>query len=393
MKFNRRQLLTGIGAAAFGSYLPDGILRAEVAKERSALVVIHLSGGYNALFSSPDAFIDKFFGVNRNTIADLGNGLHVDKMFDRFGDFAKNHMATIGIDHGISGHFVGRVANYSFGAENPLMMIASHLGGDAAIKAAAMGPKGFHGPSKIYQGVSLQTMTDMQVALETVGSIPAADGSPDRALATAGLGFAKEFSSSRFAKNPAMLKQQIEGLDAGIATLAQPTQASLDYDGIRAAYGVETTKIATLDFAAQIAAAELMIRAGTNVVAIADNQNWDTHGAAGGVKDREMMGRILPSLKTFTDRMLNLQGMNVVVVLTGEFARSTPGSNHAACTAATVMGRHVKKGTTAQMNSNATLKNVGFKRGYPEFWAYISEALQSEDLSKTFGKNTHGLIS
>jgi len=390
MTINRRQLFSGLGSAALLSMLPRGILAAEP-QERAALVVIHLRGGYNALFSSASGLIGNEFGVTRNNVADFGNGVVVDRIFDGFSSFTKNHMATIGINHGISGHFIGRSANYDFEGINPLLMIGAGLGGNAPIKAANLGPNGFFGSTKSFHDVTLQNVTDMETALETLGSIPPSENSPNRALAMAGLEMAKGNSQARFQQNPESLKQQLEGLDAGIATLST-TQNAIELAAVKAAYGVASPKIANRDFAAQMAAAELMIRAGTNVISVSENRNWDTHGDRDGMRARELMRGIFPALKTFTNRMLQAQNLNVVVVLTGEFARSVPGSNHANCTAATVMGRYVQGGTTGEINANVTLKSMGIKRDYPQFWGFVSAALHAEQLVKTFGGNPHRLV-
>src|SRR6185295_9160802 len=97
---------------------------------------------------------------------------------------------------------------------------------------------------------------------------------------------------------------------------------------------------ATNSWAGQMAAAELMITAGTNVVMAVDTAGWDTHGDNDGAKVRNMMGtHIMPALKTFMTRMMNAPGKNVVIMMMGDFSRTNPGSNHQPNMSAIVWGK------------------------------------------------------
>jgi hypothetical protein len=81
-----------------------------------------------------------------------------------------------------------------------------------------------------------------------------------------------------------------------------------------------------------MAAAELMIRSGTNFVFAQDN-GWDTHGDTSGNNVRNMVTqRIAPGLRTFLTRMVEgaAAERNVVVASFGDFHRSLPGSDHQA---------------------------------------------------------------
>jgi len=141
----------------------------------------------------------------------------------------------------------------------------------------------------------------------------------------------------------------------------------------------------------QFTAAELMIRAGANVVSIA-HHGWDTHGDSSGGFVRTQFARLFNGpLTTFIDRTRTepeLSSMNIVVAIVGEFARSLPGSDHQPNMTGTVIGKYVKVGTTGR-----TDRGVGLPPGTPgiaQFWAYVAKALRVP--GDPFGPNPHALL-
>ena len=97
---------------------------------------------------------------------------------------------------------------------------------------------------------------------------------------------------------------------------------------------------------------------------------------------------ITAALKTFTDRTLAMTNRNVVTAIIGDFSRSLPGSNHQANMTATVIGKHVKLGTTGRVNAD-----VGLPSGSPgiqQFWAYLGAVLGAT--GSPFGANPHNLV-
>src|SRR6185369_2709815 len=120
------------------------------------------------------------------------------------------------------------------------------------------------------------------------------------------------------------------------------------FDDLSNAYGLGGSP-SVGEFKSEVAAAELMITAGENVV-VAIDDDWDSHGDTDGSEVRNAMNdRILPPLKTFIDRTMNDINLNVVVAIFGDFARSLPDSDHQPNCAVTVMGRYVKTGTTGRV--------------------------------------------
>ena len=260
------------------------------------------------------------------------------------------------------------------------------MGGDGALKAINAGSAMMPGPRPAESGVSLQTITDMKSTIAALGG--ASDPTiPDRGIAVSGMTAAQAMSADRMAKNPVMMTSVRDGFQAGIDTLSKPVQP-FNYGTMATAYGMTATATAVNSFTSKIACAELMITAGANFVVAVDG-GWDTHGDTTANNVRNMMStRILPPLKVFINRMMNLPDRNVVVAIFGDFARSLPGSDHASALSGTVIGKYVKVGTTGKMSANVQLP--AGTPSVPGWWAYLASVLKVP--SSPFGANPHTTI-
>src|SRR4051812_15105571 len=103
---SRRSLFKGAaalaGAAAFSRAAPAFA----DAGDKSALLCIFLNGGYNSLFCSADSFVPAgTFGCSAGNVKALANGLVVDNAtFGTLPQIALDHMASVGIRHGLTAH-------------------------------------------------------------------------------------------------------------------------------------------------------------------------------------------------------------------------------------------------------------------------------------------------
>lgn len=397
--FSRRRLMQTAGAVAGGlaaNRLMNGpgslISRpafAQLAPEKSAVLMIYLQGGYNAVFNSADSFAPAgTFGVTAGNQKSLGNNLVIDNpTMGTLPAYALSHMATVGIRDGITSHAAAQTANFSDGTNSYALKLADAIGGDASIKAVQAGSRGQPGPHPAVNGVSLQTITDMKSTIAALGGLTDPTV-PDRAIGANGLIAAQTMSGSRLIQSPSMTTSMTDGYNAAIATLQAPVKP-FDYTALATAYGYNSSNTAVNNFTTQIACAELMITAGANYVVAVDS-GWDTHGDTNASTVRNMMNsRILPPLKVFINRMMNRSDMNVVVAIFGDFARSLPGSDHASALAATVIGKYVKVGTTGRMSANVTLPSG--TPSVPGFWSYL--AAVSKASSNPFGANQHPTIT
>jgi len=392
--FSRRGFLRGAAVAAgaaLGSRIAgkegiEGLARADAAAEKSALLCVYLPGGYNALFSSSDSFNGTGFGTTDGNNLGLGGdgNLVVDKVFQSMPQLVLQNMATVGNRHGSSDHGNAQALNWSDGKTPFALQLAAAMGGDASIKAAAIGGMPF-GPKTAQGGVSYQLITDMDSTIRALGGGPADPKVPGRDVAAAALTRAQGMSGGSISSNPNSAVQFRDGYSTVIDTLKKPVKPFKFADVAAPYYGgtaPSSTAIGT-DFKSKIVGAELMLRAGANVVTIMDNANngdvpWDSHGDSNGSRVRQMMTqRILPGLNIFLQRMTTdatLMGMNIVVTIFGDFARSRPNSDHASGVSPTVIGKYVKLGTAGKMDANVGLSpNTG---GPAAYWGYLAQALR-----------------
>ncbi len=382
------------GVMAVGNIVP-GILTSEAlaqaTESKSAVLVVYLQGGYNALFGSANSFSGAgTFGVTNANQLNLGNGLVVDSSFSTLSAFAKANMATIGVSHGIAAHGAARTAQLTVGNQNPVLMLAAGMGGTGSIKAANVGAEMIGGPQTAVSGTSLQQITDMKSTIEALGGGPLDPTMPKREIAAKALAASEMMSQSHLQGNPQSLSSMTNGYKAAVETLVKPAQA-FNAQELMTAYGL-TGSAVTTDFRSKFAAAELMIRSGANVVTTVSNGGWDSHGDVTGARVRQKFtAEILPGLKTFTDRMVNANS-NVTVVIFGDFARSLPGSDHASVTVATVIGPNVKVGTTGKVDAD-----VGLAAGTPGsngLWGLLATLAKAPAATvQAFGGNPHGAIS
>lgn len=393
---SRRSWLKGfaaLGGAAVGTriggrFLPEA--RAAL-PGKAAVVSIFFEGGFNALFSSADSFASAgTFGVTATNAMNVGNGLVVDaSTIGALGTFPLTHMAAIGNRHGATDHISAQRNNFSDGSQSYVLQLAAAIGGDAAFKAAALGNLPLPGPSTSQGGVSLQLLRSMDDVSTALGIGPIDTNRPARNAASAALSRSRQMSGAAIAASPKSLSFAKDGYDTVVDSLGKPP-LSVDVTKIAQAYGASSGS--GLDsIPAKLAAAELMIRSGTNVVTMSDT-GWDTHGdRTGTTVRRRMSAEIIPALKTFLGRLRSdpdLAAMNVSVILHGDFARSLPGSDHAPALSALVIGPNVKVGTTGRVKSDVTLPgNPGASR---EMWSYL--AALAKVSTNPFGPNPHGLV-
>ena len=396
-RFSRRQWLKGMAGVAGASVASRLVLPGsawaqqmpEPETEKAAVLVVFLNGGYNALFGSADSFAGEgTFGVTGSNQRPLGNGLVVDApTFGTLPTFALEHMATVGIRHGLTSHEAAQDHNFTVGNSNAAIKLAAAMGGPGAIKCVQLGGAGIPGGRETENGVSLQVINDMKSTIAALGGITDPTV-PDRGIAERAIAASRLMSARTLVTSPRMTKTLGEGYGAAVETLQRPVK-TYDYVGLANAYGFGPTTTAVTNFTTQGAAAEVMSEAGANVC-VAVNGGWDTHGDRDGSGVRGMMNqRILPALKVFINRMVADPNRNVNVVILGDFSRSLPGSDHAAGVSATVIGKNVRVGTTGRVDADVRLA-TGTPQG-AGLWAYLSRLVNLP--FQPFGTNPHtGLV-
>jgi hypothetical protein len=376
MQISRRAWLAGMGAIAGATWLGERAAVAAPTKQKSAVISFYFEGGFNAIFSSADSFAGRgSFGVTSSNVTNVGNGLVVDKAtMGSLGTWALGHMASIGNRHGIQDHGSAQKANFNDeNQRNYLIRLAAAIGGDAAFKAVALGDLPA-GQAAAESGVSLQLLRSMGEAASAVGVGPVDFNKPARNVGAKGIDAARSMSSRTLTANPNSLSFAKDGYDTVQSALSKPP-IQVDPAAIAQAYGADASSEFGINVGAKLAAAELLLRGGTNVISLTDH-SWDSHGDSTGSTVRNNMSqRIIPALKTFIGRLQSepdLAAMNITLMLHGDFARNLPTSDHAPGLSALVIGNSVKTGTTGAMNPDATLPESTGKSN--QMWSYLAAA-------------------
>jgi hypothetical protein len=413
---SRRGLLKGalaIGGAAVGSRLAGPwVGEAEAATEPSHFVHIFFHGGLNALFAGCAQPLLGKFAVTDTNIMPVGNGVFTDKAtFGTFPKFALDHWAGIGLRHGDANHTVpenanggGEMAIIRNGTNCYLNQLAAAMGGDSAFKAVLFGRRsqdyGIYRPWPAVDGASLQRIANLRDALSAVGADTPDPNAPDRGRLASTLEASQAISARHIATNPGRLVSLASSYDAAVDVLRKPLPPPVTFDEVDKAYGLGGRSAivpgAATSFAAQLAGAEIMIRAaGSNVIHLSDFEPmWDFDAVNSGQYSRDRFlgagtyGRLAP-IRTFLERMLNFPGKNVVVAISGEFVRETTGHGHGAGVVAAVFGKNVKQGLSYPVNGLAR-----FAAGTPGsmgFWAGIAAACKVP--GQPFGANPHALLA
>lgn len=356
MHLTRRDLLL----TSLGSLAATRLGRAQTATEKPAVVLIFLDGGYNALFSAADAYVPRnLYGCTSSNVRDLGNGLVVDAgTLGTLADSVLQKMCTVGVLHGASGHDYALKYAWFDGTDSMPLKLADALGGTSPFRCVHFGPAPARGAShKPYNSVVMTGVPDLSAAITLASQSTFATG-PRKDLMARALRASLGMSATTFERNPNMLRKTWEGTHTLLNVLEQPPPG-VDWAEVSAAYGIPATDTSAVSFTSHLAGAELMVRAGSDVVCITSpgvgTENWDTHGDGTGQLARSMMTTgILPALRVFLERTLALQGRNVVTVLFGEFARTgglgATDSEHANGISASVFGKRVRPGSTGRFS-------------------------------------------
>ena len=378
-----------VGTRLAGSSLM-GIARAAT-PEPTSVVVVYLRGGINAIFTGANAFTNVAFGVTGNNSTTLGGGVVIDNsLANAIPAAIRSKVASIGIRHGISSHDNAQRSLFMSGNQSAPLMLANAIGGNAAIKAAVVGgstlPSG-QAPAPV-NGVSLQPINDMRATIEAIAGAQNAPNRADRPGMAKGLAAAQAMSKTAAARHPVSLASVDQGLTSAIATVQKPVQP-FSAQEFNTAYGLNGTSVN--NFASRMAAAELMVRSGTNFV-IAQDGGWDTHGDSNGTNVRNMVNsRIAPPLRTFLTRMVEggSADRNVIVAIFGDFHRSLPGSDHQANLSALVIGKTLKNATTGRTDAR-----VGLPPNTPSIaglWQLLNAAAKAD--TSPFGANPHAVLA
>lgn len=394
---HRRDFLRGTAAVfgtALGARLGGPLVgTARAATETSHLLFVYYHGGFNAVLGGAGSMFNNVaFGTTSSNLKAVGNGVFTDlATFGTLPQVALDHWAAVGFRHGAPLHT--QPDNPNNGSEKAitrkgqtgasyLTTLAAAMGGTSPLKAAHTGPYPYWRVQPAAGGVSMQNILDWGDVLKAVGADAAAVTGPTRDGAAASLEAAAAMSHGKLTANADSLGSLDDAYQASVASLRQPAPPPITKDEILTAYGLSSTNVS--GFAAQMAAAEVMIRAaGSNVVTAWDGSygEWDFNSGPSMTSSRaKLLGQggygvnKMAPLKTFCQRMLSLPDKNVVVVCLGDFVRLTVGHGHGDGCVAAVFGKYLKQGLNFPCDGAA--KFGPSTPGVDAFWASIAKALK-----------------
>ena len=415
-RISRRAWLKGalsVGAAAAGTRLGGPFVKhALAAAEPSHFVHVFFNGGLNALFAgNADKYLTgNVFGVTSSNIKEVGNGVFTDaSTFGTFPKIALDHWAAIGMRHGSALHTTpqnlksgGERAILRDGADSNLTKLAHAMGGDSPFKAVYFGDRApAYQEQPAFQGVALERVTSLTDALGALGAGTPDPDAPSRDLAAASLEASETMSQRQLQLSPDRLGSLGDAYASAVAALRKPAPKPVTLSELAKAYDLGTSTDVK-SFGAMLAGAEIMIRAAnTNVINVTDFglASWDFHQTSGGLSSngtfsrRKMLGTNgfkgdrIAAIRTFLDRMLSLEGHNVVVCVSGELVR-LPNGDHGDGTVAALFGKRVKQGVSFGVDARSR-----FAGGTPPvkgFWAAVAAACGVS--GQPFGANPHALV-
>lgn len=394
----RRELLIqsalkagGLSLGALGPFggFGTGEAWAQAAGQKNHLVLLHLQGGYSASFNHAANFLNfaEFGGISDANLVRVGNGLTVHSSLGRFPSNVLANMATAGMIHNQTNHPSAQAAahmaqvNPDIGAAHYL---AEGMGGPSSNKLVLAGSDFVEEFTGTYKDTSMQRLTDMQSVINALGG-NVNPYTPDRLIAARSIEAALLQSEDLNAGNPKSLTSMPNSYRSAMEILKKPVQ-NFNSQNLLQHYGLNSTVVQSVS--SQLAMAELMIRANSNVILINNRTVWDNHGDSQmQTVFQEMNQNIVPALNRFFVRVYGdaannippqpeFVGKNIVTVIYGDFAREALNSSHAAGIAATVIGPNVKQGAAIQMNRRGVF-NAGNTPGVASFWAYLATLLNA----------------
>ncbi len=385
-KLSRRALFQSAAATAVLSTTQAGA----APKLQTTVVLLGLSGGHHQMFSSADTMVNHSkggFGVTASNIVMTAGGFGVDAgTFGQLGDLALNNAATVGVAHGIGAHLSGYRACFFDGNTSLPIKLATAMGGAHALKCVQLGPE-FPGPSRAMGEVSMQKIPDVTGLLAALGLSSNDPTLPTRDASSAAIRLVQKLSARRYQQHPNALLPFAEANQALQGVLQTPP-VTLNWAEVARAYGMPAGATAIGDLASRFAAAELLVRADVNVIAISDVGGYDDHDDTTGefARNRYATG-VIPSLRTFLNRTLAMPNRQVITCVMGEFGRDTD-SNHAGVTCANVFGTGIRPGTTGRIIAESCSLPQG-TAGWQGFYALLASAAGAEPV---FGANPHDLV-
>lgn len=393
-KVNRRKLIknAALGAGALSLNPVQSIFQPHAFGQatpgaKDVVVIYYLRGGMTGSFACANSFLgSRFGGISDQNILVLQNGLAVHNSYQMLPKFALDHMATIGVNHGNSGHTGAARSNFLSGDIYSAAHILAHgmggLGTSKLVVAGGENPTRREGIQS-YRGVSDQRIFDMRDAIDVLGGGERDVYTPDRSLAAFGLEASLSQSNAPITGNANSLACLTNSYPVTVASLKRPPQP-FDRNELMNAYNLRSTVVADNDVAAQLALAEVMIRQDANIILASNRGPWDNHNNPTMENPlNRMRTQVMPQIARFLTRTMGdpdnniapiagFENYNVTFMIMGDFLRTAPESGHSTGGAYTIISKKIKNGTTAQVSNQGRITDINTPNTHA-LWTLLGE--------------------
>ncbi len=405
MSFNRRDFVKScsamLGATVLGGF-PNSAW-AQSAK-KSKVLLIGLPGGMSPFLGNAASFVGTGWGGRAVT-----SNSEVSWDTQVFSPIMATAAPFFGVAGGLGSGSHDGAKNFWY-ENNDInkafaVSLANAIGGTSPLKVAGVGPDRI--PEQRYEQV-----TNISSFLQLIGNSVQQNTVPGATPASPNYKMEADLLKASKDLGDIILKNNLRSLNSaslgssGIYDLAQklvtnpPLAAgtgpaatatvAVNPTAIMNDYGI-TSPIITGSMNSKLAAAEILLRSGLNVVSVVDaggTSAWDTHDDNDGSRARTLYTAIVPALATFCRRMLGTPDMNVTIVFLSEHSRITEKSNHGPHTAVPIFSDSLFAGrSTGICNSGGFLANP-----QPEQTVRALVAELAKVSVNPFGANTHSRL-
>jgi len=405
MSINRRDLFKStsglLGASMLGGF-PASILAQSVKK--SKVLIIGLPGGMSPFLGNAASFVGTGWG---NRAVTTQGEVSWDTQV--FGPLMTVAAPFFGIAGGLGSGSHDGAKNFWY-ENNDInkafpVTLANAMGGMASLKIAGVGPDRI--PEQRFEQITnistfLQLLGSSTQTTTTPGTAPV---QPNYRLEADLLKQSMDMGGLALKNSPRSLNSAMLGstgiFDMAMKLAANPppptvpgttttNTVAVNPAAIMSDYGI-SSPIITGSMSSKLAAAEILLRSGLNVVSVVDEggtSKWDTHDDNDGSRGRALYQAIVPALTTFCRRMLGTVDMNVTIILISEHSRITEKSNHGPHTAVPIFSDSLMAGrSTGICNSAGFLANP-----QPEQTVRALVADLARISVNPFGVNTHARL-
>ena len=395
-EIDRRRLLQGLSAFWATGMLP-GIGKQPTAFAQSGVkdvtVFYYTNGGHSPIFTSADSLLNapgensRFqdnlrasYGATNGNIRRLGNSnLYIDRdWLDKLTrgpnqNLVQSCMATVGAVHGQSAHTAAVARVLSTNGRNSIQQVANAMRGESAIRYASVGSDEVRGRS-MTRNSNAQRVNDVGALEDALGGGSQGGNNNNapryaRKDMASGVEAAKKMSAKQLLRSPQSLRSLDVAYDKAVESYSKQIISNVTPAQIRNAYNINSSAVRDNSMATKMAAAELLARTGTSVIAVSDG-GYDNHNDRGQRQVRRLWEPNLNAISIFLNRMIADPSINLTFVIMGDFSRNERSGHGGGCSY-NVISRKLQNGSTGRVDARGNLRNGPSMAQFYEFITHL----------------------